>query len=220
MLRICKIAVALLVIAAPLLAANLGKLKDWEESPQGYFLTKEERAQWSKLTSDEEAERFVADFLARRDPGFAAEIAKRAEMADKHLTIGGTKGSKTLRGKVVILFGPPSGLSVQPRAKSNVKRDNPIMAGALSNAGGAGAAGAGRDADTGGTGGSIATAQDINTYTITFSGDATTKTIDKPSIRFVIEADVSTGKDEFASRSAGREAEQLFELVARASIKK
>ena len=41
------------VLAVALLfAANLGKYRAWAESPQGYFMTKGERAEWSKLTTE------------------------------------------------------------------------------------------------------------------------------------------------------------------------
>lgn len=218
MFRIVRYAVAVLV-AVPLFAADLGKFSKWADSPQGYFLTREERRQFEALTSEAEAEKFVADFLTKRDPKFAAEVAKRAEMADKYLTIADRPGSQTLRGKVVVLFGPPSGLNVTNRAKTSAKRDNPIMAGALSNAGGISSSGRSGDATTP-TGGSISTSTGIRSYAITFSGDAVAKTIDRPTVTFIIDADAATGKDEFASRSAGKEAEEYFELAARASIVK
>jgi hypothetical protein len=118
-----------------------------------------------------------------------------------------------------VLFGPPSGLNISNRSNTTTKRDNPIMAGALSNAGGIGSTGRGGDSTTP-TGGSISTSQGVRVYSITFSGEATTKTIDKQSVTFIIDADAATGKDEWASRSAGKEAEELFELAARASIVK
>ena len=107
-------------------------------------MTKEERQQWQALASEADAEKFVTGFLAKREPGFAAEIAKRAQQADKYLTIADRPGSQTLRGKVVVLFGPPSGLNISNRAATTTKRDNPIMAGALSNAGSVGGGRVGR----------------------------------------------------------------------------
>lgn len=213
-------AVAASLVVLPLLAADLGKYSNWNESPQGYFMTKAEREEWKSVTNEAAADKFVTAFLAKRDPGFAEEIAKRAAMADKYLTLGDTPGSKSLRGKVVILFGPPAGMDVQNRTKTNTKRDNPFVAGAMSNAN-SGGAGGGRGGDGGGTtGASMSTAQGVRTYSITFSGDATAKTIDKPSVTFVLDADATTGRDEWASRSAGKEAEDYFELVARHSIRK
>lgn len=216
--RILRFAAAALV-ALPMFAADLGKFSKWADSPQGYFMTKAERQQWEALATEADAETFVKEFLAKRSPGFAAEVAKRAEQADKYLTVADRPGSQTLRGKVIVLFGPPSAMDVANRSKTTTKRDNPIMAGALSNAGGIGTTGRGGDSTTP-TGSAISTTQGIRVYSITFSGDATAKTIDKPSVTFIIDADSATGKDEWASRSAGKEAEELFELAARASIVK
>lgn len=222
MTRTRLFAVATILLAMPLLAADLGKYKDWDQSPQGYFMTKAEHEQWKAVASEADAEKFVNEFLAKRDAGFADEVKKRAEMADKYLTLSNTPGSKSLRGKVIVLFGPPSAMDVANRTKTSTKRDNPLVSDAISNSGSIGSGGGGGRGNDSPTnlGASMSTAQGIRTYTITFSGDATTKTIDKPSVTFVIEADASTGKDGWASRSAGKEAEDLFELMARYSIKK
>lgn len=101
-----------LIVLALFAASNLGRFRDWPDSPQGYFLTKAERAEWATLTTEGEAERFVNDFLARRGAGFAADVAEAAKAADENLTVAKRPGSKTLRGKVVILLGPPSGFTV------------------------------------------------------------------------------------------------------------
>lgn len=217
MTRILRFAVALCV-AIPMFAADLGKYSKWADSPQGYFLTREERKQWGALTTEAEAAKFVEEFLAKREPNFAAEVAKRVEMADKYLTLADRKGSQTLRGRVIVLFGPPAAMDVAKRAKTNTKRDNPLMAGALSNVGSAAAGG--RNSEPTSPSGSISTATGIRTYSITFTGDAIAKVIDQKSVTFVIDADAATGRDEFASRSAGKEAEEYFELAARASIVK
>ena len=221
MKHVIRFAVAMLV-ALPLLAGDLGKYEEWAESPQGYFMTKAEREQWDELETSADAEKFVSEFLARRDPKFPAEVAERAAQADKHLTVGKTPGSKSLRGKTIILFGPPSAVAVSERTKTSTKRDNPAMAGILSNTGSGGGGGGGRmgDDSTSSLGNSVSTAQQIRTYSITFSGDATKKTIDKDQFMFVIDVDPNTGKDSFASRSAGKSAEEMFELAARASIRK
>ena len=215
--RILRFA-AVLCIAIPLFAADLGKYSKWADSPQGYFLTRDERQQWQDLPNEAAAEKFVQEFLVRRGPGFAAEVAKRAEMADKYLTLADRPGSQTLRGKVIVLFGPPSAMDVANRTKSSTKRDNPAMAGALSNVGTSG--GGGRNEDVRTPTGSIATTTGIRSYTITFSGEALAKAIDKQTVTFVIDADAATGKDEWASRSAGKEAEEYFESAAQASIVK
>jgi GWxTD domain-containing protein len=99
---------------ALLFAANLGRYRDWPASPQGYFMTKAERAEWSKLTTEADAARFVDRFLSSRAPRFAADAAAAAKDVDDHLTVAGKKGSQTLRGKIVILLGRPASVTVAP----------------------------------------------------------------------------------------------------------
>ena len=219
MRRISIFAVAAVFAVSSLSAANLGTFADWDESPEGYFMTKAEREQWAQVASEADAAKFVEEFRAKRDPGFSAEVKKRAEQADKYLTIGKVKGSKSLRGKVIVLMGPPSGLNVSSQMKSETKRDSPAMAGALSNIGPTGGGG-GRNSEAGNiSGGSIGTGTEIRTYAITFDG-AAAKAVDRTKVTFTIEADAATGKDRFASRDAEKEAQALFELAAKASIKK
>jgi hypothetical protein len=43
-------------LAAAVVLAQLTKYKDWPKSPEAYFLTSEERSEWSKIQNDEEAE--------------------------------------------------------------------------------------------------------------------------------------------------------------------
>jgi GWxTD domain-containing protein len=217
--RILRFAVAICV-AVPMFAADLGKYSKWADSAQGYFLTREERKQWEGVANEAAAEKFVSEFVTRRAPDFATEVAKRVEMADKYLTLGNRPGSQTLRGKVIVLFGPPSAMDVAKREKTTTKRDNPIMADALSNAGSTGGGRSSSDSASTLGGGSISTSTGIRSFTITFTGDSVVKTIDKPSVTFVIDADAATGKDEFPTRSAAKEADESFELAARASIVK
>jgi GWxTD domain-containing protein len=217
MRHICSLAV-LAVFAVSTFAANLGTYKDWDESPAGYFMTKAEREEFSHLTSEADAAKFVETFLARRDATFPAEVKKRAEQADKYLTLGKLQGSKTLRGKVIVLMGPPTGMNVASQAKTNTKRDSPAMAGALSNIGPSG--GGGRNTEAGSmSGSSIGTSTEVRTFTITYDG-AAAKKLDRDKLTFVIEADAATGKDRFASRDGEKDAQELFELAARASIRK
>src|SRR5439155_3342770 len=113
---------SLLLVASPLFAGNLTKYKDWASSPQGYFMTGAERVQFAALKSDDEAEKFVADFLAKRGPAFVADVDKAASMADKYLTVGKTPGSKTTRGKVVIVLGPPTAIAVEQKTLTGDRR--------------------------------------------------------------------------------------------------
>ena len=40
--------------------AELSKYKDWDRSPEAYFLTPAEQTEWKKVSTDEEAEKFIA----------------------------------------------------------------------------------------------------------------------------------------------------------------
>src|SRR5207244_2284997 len=87
-----------------------------------------EREQWSKLDNDAQAEKFIAEFHARRFDNFRREIAERAKNADKYLSFGKSRGSKTLRGKIVILLGPPTSMDVADYVLTTPgKRDSPNM---------------------------------------------------------------------------------------------
>src|SRR5436305_3007888 len=127
------VAVAVLSLAVPAFAGVSSKYKDWANSPEGYFMTKAERDQWSRLDSDTDAEKFIADFHARRPANFEKEVAARAADADKHLTMARTEGSKSLRGKIVILFGTPTSMDMSDQAITDPgHRDNPIISGLYS----------------------------------------------------------------------------------------
>lgn len=209
MRRIVSLAVVALLAVTSLFAADLGRYKGWDDSPQGYFMTKAERQQWAQLETEAEAETFVADFLAKRDDGFAAEVAKRVEMADKYLGFGKMPGSQTIRGKLVIVLGPPTAMDVSNQAKKSVgKRDNPVMAGAMSNIGMSGTDVKG-DATASAFGSSTSTENMVRVYTISFKDNV-----------FAVEADGASGKDRFLSKTDAGKAEKAFEAAAEASIKK
>jgi hypothetical protein len=99
---------------AILFAATLGRFSGWADTPQGYFMTKSERAEWAKLTTEAGAAKFVDAFLAARGPTFAADVAAAARDADDHLSVAGRKGSTTLRGKIAIVLGRPSSVTIAP----------------------------------------------------------------------------------------------------------
>jgi GWxTD domain-containing protein len=208
-------AVTLIVVST---YAELNEYRHWGRSPQGYFMTSAERAEWVTLKTDVEAERFVAAFLAKRDSKFADEVANRAAQADKYLTIGKLPGSRTLRGKTVILFGPPTAITVNDIAGGDTKRDSVPASGAMT--GGANASAP----DGGGRGGStesptnlglsITTVHVIRSYRMIFDNSPGGK------VDVTIEADPVNGKDRVPSRGEAQALDRAFERAARASIVK
>jgi GWxTD domain-containing protein len=113
------------VAAVPSLAA-LDKHKDWARSPESVYLaTDDEKKEWKKIASDQDAEKFIALFWAKRDPDLKTpqnEFRERFEylvkLADERFALGRTRGALTERGKALILIGPPK--SITRKAVSSV----------------------------------------------------------------------------------------------------
>ncbi len=102
---------------ASLAVAQLSKYKDWANSPEAYFLTTGEREEWSRIKNDEEAEKFIANYWARRDPTpatpqneFRDAVMRRIAAADEQFKLRRQKGSETARGRLFITLGSPSRL--------------------------------------------------------------------------------------------------------------
>ena len=108
--------IALLVTTAPALAQLSEEYAGWAEGPVKYLLTEEEAAQYAALTSDEEAQKFIDLFWAKRDPDlntrineFKVDFDARVAAADQQFTEkDGTRGALTDRGKTLILLGKPA----------------------------------------------------------------------------------------------------------------
>jgi GWxTD domain-containing protein len=113
-------ALAGLIIAASALA-QLSKYKDWDKSPEAYFLTPPERADWKKVASDADAENFIAIYWAKRggEP-FRQEISRRIAAADQQFKMPRYKrGADSVRGRLLITLGAPTRVS-QSRAQEGV----------------------------------------------------------------------------------------------------
>lgn len=217
MKRVLALAAVLLLCTVAVSAQGLTKYKEWEQSPEGYFLTPEEREQWRAVTTDEAAEQFVADFRARRGGDkWVAEVKKRAEMADKYLTIGKSKGAATLRGKAVILFGAPANIAVSDRAGKGAGYAPGASTAAVTDLG-VGATASGAD----GTSQKIGEGQagrNFRDFTFTFPASASPAFNGKDYVVYV-EADAATGTDRVGKGMKQKELDAIFEATAKASIK-
>ena len=95
-----KAILALLVfVAAGTALGDLSKYKDWAKSPEAYFLTPPEREEWAKIKSDEDAEKFIQLYWAKREGGPASkqEVMRRIDAADLPSAQTGTWPSHSLR---------------------------------------------------------------------------------------------------------------------------
>ena len=90
---------ALLCLAGLALASiapgGLSKFRDWAKSPEAYFLTAAEREGWSRINTDEDAEKFVEQYRGKRAGGnpvtggkdFWAEIQRRIAAGDQQFKL-------------------------------------------------------------------------------------------------------------------------------------
>jgi GWxTD domain-containing protein len=126
------IALAGLALAASVLA-QLAKYKDWAQSPEAYFLTPAEREEWKKVTTDEQAEKFIAVYYAKRGgEAFKTEISRRIAAADQQFKLARTKrGADSVRGRLFVVLGPPSRVGQQRAQEGQVDDTGGVTAPAI-----------------------------------------------------------------------------------------
>ena len=107
--------VVLLLTAAGIAVSQTEE--DWSKSPEAYFLTKEERAEWKTVDSRDSRQKFIERYWLKRDPTpgsgkneFRELVLSRIKTADARFAIEKTPGSRTARGQVFIVLGSPSRL--------------------------------------------------------------------------------------------------------------
>lgn len=106
-------AVAILAIALPLLAARKDAKKKadflaWGDSPEAYFMTSSEELAWLHVLDKDEAEKFRADYWAKRGEAFHQEVLARIKAADQYFGLPDRKGSETEKGRVFMILGSPT----------------------------------------------------------------------------------------------------------------
>jgi len=222
-IRTFAVACAAGLIGIAALAADLGKYKNWPKSPEGYFMTKADRAAWSGLETEADAEAFVRKFVAARGgAAFESEVAGRVKAADDHLSVAGDLASRSLRGKIVILLGPPSSFTITEKSAHN-------SLGTVGNAmSGIGASGSPSERGTGGgavglSPGDIVDAQNlsemntriVHLYNFTYA-KATLPNHPPQDMQFTVEVDPSTGQDRITDVRMNRIVNELLESAAEA----
>lgn len=120
---------AMMFVATVVLADPTGKYADWAAGPASHLMTPAEKAAWQAVTTEAQAEAFVALFWAKRDPNSTTpvnelreEFDRRVALADEHFTTKRTRGSMTDRGRALIVLGPPAQVGSKgpaSRASSN-----------------------------------------------------------------------------------------------------
>ncbi len=97
-----------LLLISPLLLSAQTNYREWIKSPEAYFATNEERDAWQRVSSQAEADRFVAEFWRKRGEAFRKEVHGRIDRADDLFRLAGTRGSLTAKGRVWMILGSPS----------------------------------------------------------------------------------------------------------------
>lgn len=197
---------ATVLFALPLLAADLGKYKEWASSPASYFLTFDERAEWTKLQTEAEAEAFVQKYIAARGgEKFTAELNKRVQIADKYLTVGKLPGSQTTRGKIVIVLGPPKAMNVTEKQSKAARTGTAAMA-VTAGGGGTGGVAASDMAEVAGRE-AMGAGETLKIYTFVYD-----------HVTVPVEVNVGNGKDRIRDRQVNAALERELEAAAKASI--
>ncbi len=204
-------AVVAVLLALPLFADPPGKYKDWANTPQGWFMTRAERAQWSAIKTDDEAEQFVTKFLASRGPDFPSMVADRIAAADKYLTYKKTPGSQTLRGKIIVVLGPPSSFNVSEH-EGRRRSGESTVAGSVGAAGGAASLGDMNQAAER----SLMTEARTRNYDIGYTADKLA--FGKP-LTLTVELDTVKNTERITSKKAENDLQDAMEMAASASIK-
>jgi GWxTD domain-containing protein len=111
-----------LLVGGSAFAALSPKYADWAKGPEQWLMTKDDWNAWRNVKTDEEAERFIELFWARRDPTpgtfvneFRDRFNERVLYADAHFqSYRGKRGSLTSPGRVFILLGRPNATGSRP----------------------------------------------------------------------------------------------------------
>ena len=97
-----------------------GVYKKWLDEDVRWIITDEELAAFKKLTTNAERDQFIENFWARRDPTpdtaeneYKEEHYRRIAYANEHFAAG-LPGWKTDRGRMYIVYGPPTSIESHP----------------------------------------------------------------------------------------------------------
>ena len=94
------VAVVAILCAAVAHAQLSPDYADWADGPVGFLLTKKEKKNWDKISTDAEAEKFIELFWARRNPNpdtsfntFKAEFDAKVRYAEENFSYPGHSGA-------------------------------------------------------------------------------------------------------------------------------
>ena len=132
-LRNAALVLAFTFAASTASAALSPEHQEWGKGPVQWIMTSDEQRQWKQIASDEDAEKFILLFWARRDPtpgtplnefktDFEARVARADEDFADHNSTGAviTRGAMSDRGRVLLVLGYPQTANWATRRKTNL----------------------------------------------------------------------------------------------------
>jgi len=102
---------------------------NWVNEDVIYIINDTEKAAFLRLTNDEERDKFIEQFWARREPTpgtaeneFKEEHYRRIAYSNRHFGSADsqTPGWQTDRGHIYIVYGPPAQLDAHPSGDANI----------------------------------------------------------------------------------------------------
>ncbi len=99
----------------------------WVNEDAAYIITKQERDDFSKLTTDQQREQFIKDFWERRNPTPGSTTNPYREEHYRRIAVANTRfksgipGWRTDRGRMYITYGPPDEMESHPSGGSYVR---------------------------------------------------------------------------------------------------
>ncbi len=114
-LRCCAGLVLAVAVLAPAAYGDRNELEDWIDGPIRYIVQPQERKAFRELANDGERALFVEKFWLRRDPTpdtmvneYRQLFWERVREANETIQDSPKPGWKTDRGKIYVLYGPPT----------------------------------------------------------------------------------------------------------------
>lgn len=96
----------------------------WVNEDIVYMIGANERKAFVALKTNDERKRFIEQFWQRRDPTpgtdsneFQEEHYRRIAYAGQRFGLGGSKGWRTDRGRIYIIYGPPDEIETHPNGR-------------------------------------------------------------------------------------------------------
>jgi len=116
----------LATLQLPLLAAGDNELRKWTDGPIRYIAVKEEVKEYKQLESDAARALYIERFWRRRDPTpdtltneYRQLFWERVQQANASFLDSTKPGWMTDRGKIWILYGPPTEIDDDPTLKTD-----------------------------------------------------------------------------------------------------